>query len=489
MAPAASRAQAMDRAAAAFGAGRVDEALALCEEILRTDPRHFYALHLSGAIALQRARWDDAVAFATRALAVRPDHPEVLANRGAAWRRLGRFPEALADYDRVLGASPGAADARHNRGVALAALGRHDEAIAEYVRALQAAPGFAEASHNLGVSLAALNRHAEAVEAHSRALALDPSHTRARWHRGLSLLVQGRFREGFADYEARHALGDARSAMREAPGTPWTGAEDLAGRTVLLLAEQGFGDTLLFVRFARTLHERGARVVLAAQRELVTLLATLPCLAQVVGPGEPLPPHDFTCPLASLPARLGMRLEDIPAQQPPLVPPHAVLERWRARLQGVAHPRIGIAWAGGLGDGRVDPRAMRADEWRALRELPATWVSLQKRVTPEEAAQLDAGRAVLHFEQELADFADTAALMSQLDLVVSIDTAVAHLAGAMARPVWILLPFAADWRWLLARDDTPWYPGARLFRATRPGDWPSVLHRVADELRVRFPGG
>jgi len=482
----ASPGQAMDRAAAAFAAGRVDEALALCAGILRGDPRHFYALHLSGAIALQRARWEEALALATRALEVKPGHREVLANRGAALRRLGRFDEALADYDRVLAAHPDAPDARHNRGVALAALGRHDEAIGEYVRALQAAPGFVEALHNLGTSLAALNRHAEAVNAYSRALALDPAHMRARWHRALSLLALGRWREGFADYEARRALGDPRAATRAAPGPAWTGREDVAGRTVLLLAEQGFGDTLMFVRFARALHERGARVLLAAARELAPLLAPLPWLAAVVTPDAPLPACDFTCALGSLPARLDVTLETLLPQQPPLAAPGARRDKWQALLSGASHPRIGIAWSGGVGDGRADPRIVPLEQWQVLREAPLTFVSLQNRVTPSEAASLDAQPRVLRFEPHIADFADTAALIAELDLVITIDTAVAHLAGAMGRPVWILLPFAADWRWLVGREDSPWYPQARLFRQPRPGDWASVLGSVARELARRF---
>lgn len=482
MAAAPGVAQAMDRAAAAFSTGRLDEALALCGAILREDATHFYALHLASAIALQQARWHEAADLATRALAVRPGHADVLANRGAALRRLGRIAEALADYDAVLAANPAAADARNNRGVALAALGRHEEAIAEYSRVARAAPGRAEAFYNLGVSLAALNRHGDAIAAYTRVLAVDGRHVRARWNRALSLLASGRWTEGFAEYEARRTLGDDRWTTRAVAGTPWTGAEAVEGRTVLLLAEQGFGDALMFCRFARVLHERGARVILEAPRELAPLLASLPWLDAVVATGDPLPAFDLYCPLPSLAPLLGTRIETLPAQDPPLALPHPWAERWRGRLSVLARPRIGIAWSGGLPGATDDPRAIPLRLWDELRRLPATFIALQNRIDDPEAALLDASPCVHRFDREIDDFRDTAALVAQVDLVITVDTAVAHLAGAMARPTWILLPFAADWRWLLGREDSPWYPSARLFRQARPGDWQGVMARVRADL-------
>ncbi|HZZ93336.1 MAG TPA: tetratricopeptide repeat protein [Usitatibacter sp.] len=488
MAPGQGAAQAMDRAAAAFSAGRLDEAAALCAAILHEEPAHFYALHLSSVIALREARWHDALDLATRALAARPGNAEVRANRGAALRRLGRAAEALADYDAVLAVHPAAADARNNRGVALAALERHDEAIGEYLRALQAAPGYTDAFYNLGVSLAALNRHEEAVQAATRALMLDPSHARARWNRGMSLLALGRFPEGFADYEARRALGDARSTTRDVMGTPWTGREPLEGRTLLLLAEQGFGDALMFSRFASVLAKRGARVILEAPSPVAALLATLPHVERAIATGETAPPFDYYCPLASLPALLGTRLEDIAPQEPPLRAPPELVQRWSERVSGLPRPRVAIAWSGGLGHGTGDPRSIPLPLWQRLREVPATFISVQKQIDAADGARIAAAPPVHRYDAELADFRDTAALLEQADLVVTIDTAVAHLAGAMGKPTWVLLPFAADWRWLVGREDSPWYPSVRLFRQPRPGDWASVMTRVAQELRRTLDG-
>lgn len=485
--PAAPGADAsMDRAAAAFSAGRLDESWDLCQAILHEAPAHFFALHLASVVAARRAQWLQAVELATRALHARPGHPEVLGNRGAALRMLRRYEEAIADYDAALVSAPDSAEVRNNRGIALAAMQRHDDALAEYARALATAPAFAEAHYNRGISLATLNRHAEAIEAYSRALEIEPAHARARWNRGLSRLATGHFREGFADYEARHLLGDARAGIRPVAGKAWDGRDSIAGKTVLVRAEQGLGDCIQFSRFARTLRDRGARVLLEAPAALAPLLASLPYLADVIPSGSFLPPFDLHCAIASLPGLLGTRVEDIPLQDPPIAPPPEWLDRWRRRLADVKGPLVGIAWAGGTGLHNDDPRSIALARWRGVRELPVTFVALQKEIPAADREALASPKPLLHFEDAIEDFRDTAALLALVDLVVTIDTSVAHLAAAMGRPTWILLPFAADWRWLLARDDSPWYPTARLLRQPRPGDWDPVLDRVAHDLRARI---
>ncbi len=477
----------MEEAIRAFSLGRLDEAARLCRAILQRDPGDFYALHLSGVLAIRRGEPERAVEFATQALRVRPGHPEVLGNRGAALRLLGRHDAALIDYDAALALAPRAPDLRNNRGVALAALGRHEEAIEEYRHALDAAPRFADALYNLGISLGALNRHAEAVAAYTSALDANPEHAQARWNRGLSRLALGDFAGGFADYEVRDQLDDPRAARRRIATAGWNGRDPVAGRTVLLLSEQGFGDVLQFSRFARPLHARGARVVLEAPPALAPLLEPLPYLAGVVTTSDPLPPFDLHCALTSLPGLLGTRLETLPAQDPPLQAPREWLERWSRRLAQVPRPRIGIAWSGGTGRAN-DPRSIPLAAWSALRELPAGCVALQKEIVAADRPLLEGARPIAHFEDEVADFRDTAALAQLVDAVVTIDTAVAHLAGAMAQPTTILLPFSADWRWLVDRDDSPWYPTARLIRQPRAGDWASVLERAACDLRARLDG-
>jgi hypothetical protein len=449
-AKAAKPADPMARAAALFGAGNLKEAWSLCDAILRGDARHFYALHLAAAIAARRGEWEECLRLASRALEVQPHHPEVLANRGTALRMLNRFDEALADYDRALAVSPRSVEALNNRGVALAAL----------------------------------NRHAEAIESYSRALALNADYHRARYNRALSRLVLGDLERGWADHEARWQGSDVRIPERTFPQPRWTGREDLHGKTILLHPEQGLGDGIHFSRYARLVRERGARVLLEAYPPLTSLLAQLPHVDQVVPLGSALPPFDYHAPLVSLPLIFATRLETIPPQMPALEAPHEHLEKWRARLGEPVRPRVGLAWSGSTTLRNDRNRSIALERFDGVRDMPATFIALQKEIREADRPALEGGRPVEHFEDELADFRDTAALAALMDVVITVDTAIAHLAGAMGKTVWILLPFSPDWRWLLDRDDSPWYPSARLFRQPRPGDWDTVLERVAAELRL-----
>jgi hypothetical protein len=450
MAVQGTAAEAMARAAALFGAGKLQDAQALCEDILRGDARHFYALHLAAAIAARRGEWDECIRRASRALEVQPGHAEVLANRGTALRMLNRFDEALADYDRALAAAPRSPEALNNRGVALAAM----------------------------------NRHAEAIESYSRALASKPDYHRARYNRALSRLATGDLERGWADHEARWHGSDVRIAERTFAQPRWTGREDPAGKTVLLHSEQGLGDGIHFSRYARLVHERGARVVLEAYPPLAPLLAQLPYVDAVVALGEALPPFDYHSPLISLPLVFGTRLDTIPPQAPLLAAPSDRLGQWRARLGDKTGPRVGLAWSGSTWLRNDHNRSIALSRFGGIRAAPAAFFALQKEIRDADREALESGSGVRHFERELDDFRDTAALVALMDVVITVDTSIAHLAGAMGKPVWILLPFSPDWRWLLDRDDSPWYPSARLFRQQRPLDWNSVLDRVATELQA-----
>ncbi len=432
---------AMRHAAELFAAGRLDEAGA--------NPGHFYALHLASAVALKRARFDSCIALATRALAISPGHVEVLGNRGAALRRVNRIEEALADYDRALAAGAPTPTLLVNRGIALAALNRHAEAIAQY----------------------------------DRAIALDARHASAYFHRGLSRLVTGDLPGGFADNEWRWAGAETQGPPRELPGRRWTGADDVKGATVLLYAEQGFGDTIQFSRYATMLKARGARVVLEVHPPLKQLLASVAGVDQIVAMGQALPRFDFHCALLSVAHAFGTTLETIPrGHRYVSVAPEAI-EHW-AMGDGAPRPRVGFAWSGSRTLANDLNRSIPLATLRALFDAAATPVSLQKDVRESDRPAL-AGARLVQVPEALGNFADTAAFVENLDLVITVDTSVAHLAGALGKRVWILLPFSADWRWLLDRDDSPWYPSARLFRQPRIGDWGAVIERVAVALRDR----
>ena len=440
----------MERAARLYAAGDMEGARSACREILRAEPRYFFALHLLATIAAREERWDECLRHATDALSLDPRHVEVLCNRGAALRMLGRPAEALADYDRALALDPGKAEILNNRGVALAAL----------------------------------NRHAEAIECYDAALAIAPGYARAGFNRSVSRLVTGDFPGGWADHEFRWRGGDRPMQPRASSKPPWTGREDIRGKTVLLGAEQGLGDLIMCSRYARLLRDRGARVVLETHPPLEALLQGMDGVDQVIALGEALPPHDYHVPIMSLPLAFGTRTDTIPRDVPYVSAPPGHVERWRAALGAARRPLVGLAWSGSASLRNDRNRSIPLERLAPLRGVDATFVSLQKDIRDTDRPHLAGIRPILHFEAELADFRDTAALVSLVDVVISVDTSLAHLAGAMARPTWILLPFSPDWRWLLGRDDSPWYPTARLFRQPRPGDWETPIRRVAEALRA-----
>jgi tetratricopeptide (TPR) repeat protein len=475
-------AAALRAAEAAHAAGRIEAALDLYQQALRLSPGLAGALYGLGVVRGQQGARSEAIGLLRRALAVAPEF-------GRGWRNLGHVlledgqagPAAEAF---ALALKHGAEDAatQRDRGWALWAAGQEPAAGASFARALALDPSDIAALAGRGRFLAEANRHAEALLHFERAAALEPGEPLHRWNAAVSRLTLGDFEGGWRDYEARWALRDRFPAsLRRMDRPRWTGAEDVAGPTVLRWSEQGFGDTLQFVRYARLLAARGATVVLEAQEPLCRLLGGLPELAQVVPRGADLPPHDFYCPLMSLPLALGGR---IPAEVPYLTAPAAEAAAWRERLAGLGGLKVGLVWAGAA---RTDnPAALRLDRRRsvdparlaALWAVPGVaWVSLQKVGTPPP------GLALHDWTAELADFADTAALVQGLDLVISVDTAVAHLAGALGRPVWLLNRFDTCWRWQLGRSDSPWYPTLRQFRQTEPDGWAAVAEAVAGALR------
>ncbi len=439
----------MRRAAELFGAGRIDEAWSACDAILSANPDHFYALHLAAAIALKRARFDDCITLTTHALAISPGHVEVLGNRGAALRRLGRVDEALADYDRALASGTPTPALLVNRGIALAALNRHVEAIAQY----------------------------------DRALALDPRHASACFSRGLRGYVTGDLPGGFPDNEWGWAGSERQGPPRQLPGRRWTGAEDVKGATVVLYAEQGLGDTIQFSRYATMLKDRGARVVLEVHPPLKQLLSSVAGVDQVVALGQPLPRFDFHCALLSVPLAFGTTVATIPRGHRYVTVPREAVAHWGMGDEAPRR-RVGFAWSGSRTLVNDLQRSIPVATMRALFDLVPTPMSLQKDVRENDRPAL-AGTRLLLQPEALGNFADTAAFIENLDLVITVDTSVAHLAGALGKQVWILLPFSPDWRWMLDRDDSPWYPSARLFRQPRIGDWQAVIDRVAGELRDR----
>jgi tetratricopeptide (TPR) repeat protein len=467
---------------------RYDASLVLYDRLRVMLPRHPAILSDRGNALMRLGRTADALADYDKALVIAPNDVPSLYNRGNALLALGRPAEALASYDRALVLQPALAEAMANRGNALRSLGRFDEALTSYEAALDLRPTDPELLGNRGSALFDLGRDREAVAAFEAVLARAPQFAQARYNMALALLRQGDFAAGWPAYEARWDTPFFVPQRRGFTVPLWLGqgsiTEPIAGRTILLHAEQGFGDTIQFVRYLPQVAALGAKVLVEVPAELIDLVSGFALDATVIARGATPPAFDMHCPLMSLPLAFGTRPDTIPVPIPYLAAPAAKAEHWRARLAAVPGPRIGLVWAG---------RRTHDNDARRSLALPAldpvlavndySFVSLQKELNAADAAALAERPTIMPLGHDLVSFADTAAAIAALDLVITVDTSVAHLAGAMGKPVWILLPYASDYRWLTERSDSPWYPTARLFRQAKSGDWTSVIAQTADELR------
>lgn len=403
-------------------------------------------------------------------------------NRGNALRTLGRIDEAIESFGKALEAAPGHVEAWFNLGNALKARHRHHAAITCYDRVLQLRPDHAVAANNRGVSLGALGHLDASIESLELAIRLAGDNPEPRWNKGVALLLAGDYENGWQLYENRWTNDNTGMKRRPFPRPCWLGKEPLEGRTVLLHAEQGLGDTLQFCRFAGMVAGRGAEVLLEVPPALVEILRDLGGVKHLIASGDPLPDFDLHCPLMSLPLALGTGIDDIPLRGGYLSAPDARRTKWRSTLGEASAPRIGLVWSGNPAHGNDHNRSLPLA--RLLDWLPhgPQYFSLQRECRTEDRAALVMNPQLRHFGEALGDFADTAAICEAMDLVISVDTSVAHLSASLGRPTWILLPFVPDWRWLLEREDSPWYESVRLFRQPRTDDWDGALERLRDAL-------
>ncbi len=462
------------------------DALASCDRALALDPGHANAWVVRGNVLHDMARYDEALASYDRATAVDPNHDDAWTSRGVVLERLVRLDEALASHDRALAVNASNARGWANRGNTLLVQGRIAEALASHDRSLALAPGSVKTTISKGVALLHAGRPLEAREHLARALATDPSSAKAHFSKSLIDLLLGNLPDGWRGYEYRFEgqdIPDRRSFSKPR----WTGHEPLDGKTLLVHAEQGLGDNIQFVRYAPLVGER-ARVVLAMPRALVRLVTGLTGVAQVVREGNQVPDFDFYCPLLSLPLALGTTMETIPNAVPYLTADPSAVAAWRQRLTPLGGLKVGLVWAGNPG-ATAATRAVDRRRSMTLAQLSplasvsgVSFVSLQKGDAAAQIKSAPTGFVIHDWTDEINDFADTAALIDALDLVISVDTSVVHLAGALAKPVWMFNRFDSEWRWLLEREDSPWYPTLRQFRQPQPGDWASVVTRMASEL-------
>jgi Tfp pilus assembly protein PilF len=428
---------------------------------------------------------DEAIACYEQALQIRPDNAEAHNNLGAALMRQEKRDRAIHCYMKAIRLKPDYADVFSNLAIALREQGRLDEASVCCQHALRLKPEHVEAQNNLGSVLMEQGRLHESLSCFEQVLRQQPGHVEAHFNRALLWLLQGNWDEGWREYEWRRQAKSSPPCSFKQPR--WEG-EPLDGRTLLLVGEQGLGDTLQFIRYVPLLKQRGATVIVSCQKTLVPLLTSFPGIDRLVAAGSELPVFDCHASLLCLPRIFHTTPDTLPAEVPYVSAAAGLLHHWRRELDRIPGFKIGIAWQGNATFKRDRGRSIPLVHFEPLARLPGVkLLSLQKGFGSEQALAVSDRIPMIDFGARLDDasgtFMDTAAIMNSLDLVITSDTAIAHLAGALGVPVWTALSLVPDWRWLLGREDSPWYPTMRLFRQTQLGGWPEVFERIVGELK------
>ena len=474
---------------------RYDEAIADYDRALALLPHCAEAYYNRGVVLSELKRYESALASYDRAIAIKSDYAEAYCNRGNVLNDLRRPKEALDSYEQAIALKRDFAEAHCNRGNVQRELNQLEAALDSYDQAVGIKPDYAEAYCNSGNLLRDLGRIDAALDSFNRAIAIVPDYAHAHFSRSFVFLLSGALESGWSDFEWRWRMKESVAFHQERNFSQprWLGQEPIEGKTILLFREQGLGDVLQFCRYTRMVADLGARVILEVPAALSSLLASLDGVAQLVVEGHALPPFDYYCPLMSLPLAFKTTLSDVPSRVPYLRSSAERLQYWRDKLGERTKPRIGLVWSGGFRPNQPelwsvnDRRNIPLAKLAGLKHPDIEYYSLQKGQPAEsELSELIANRwggpELRDFTSELHDFADTAALIEQLDLVISVDTSTAHLAGALGKPGWILNRFDTCWRWLLDRSDSPWYPTVKLYRQERPGDWDGVIQRVATDV-------
>lgn len=484
-----------ERALEHHKAGRLAESKKLYDEILALDPKHADSLHLSGMVAYASGDLANAAALIERAIKLQPGGDIYLGNLGNVLSALGRGDEAIARYKQAIAINPKNPTPYSNLGNAYSSSGKLEDAVIQYEKALLLRPDFYEALFNLGLTLRSLGRFDEAIAVQRKATDRFPDFAEAHYTLGQSLLLHGDLEEGWPEYDWRWKLGEY-AWLRNIHGEfsqPLWGGESLEGKTILVYGEQGMGDSFQFVRYLPSVVARGGKVIFAVHPPLRRVIGKIPGVILVSLDTVPLPSFDVHSPLLSLPRILGtLHVEDIPAEVPYLAAEPERIGHWKDRLAQFKGFKIGIAWQGNP-NAKIDKgRSLPLAAFAALAKLPnVTLISLQQRDGLDQLDRLPDGMRVERLGGDVdrdGAFVDTAAIMMNLDLVIVSDSAIAHLAGALARPVWVPLKKVPDWRFLLDRDDSPWYPSMRLFRQAVDGDWEAVFGKIADALSERIHG-
>ena len=463
-------------------------ALADYDRAVDLDPRFALAHAARGDVLEKLDRLESALNCYDQAILLDPQDATLHNNRAVLLQKMARFADALAGYDGAIALNPQYAECWFNRGTALEALGEFEAALNSYDRALVARPHYEQALLNRGSALHAMARVREAVVAYEQAIVINPDFAEAHYNFALASLTLGDYAAGWRAYEWRW-LAEGGPIFREKrvfERPLWLGGESIAGKTILLYGEQGLGDSLQFCRYAPEVARLGARVILELPPPLVNLCSAMPGVDRVIACGSPLPSFDYQCPLMSLPLAFQTTLTTIPSPSRYLSSDASKVAAWKHRLGVQSKRRVGLTWSGKQTAGAYRKRHFPLSSLVPYLSKEFDYYCLQTEVYAADRATLAAHPWIAHFDPEIRDFSDTAALCDAMDLVITVDTSVAHLSGALGKKTWVLLAFSADWRWLTEREDSPWYQSMRLFRQSSRGEWTDVFARVAEQLCVEF---
>jgi len=469
---------------------RFDEALSSYDKAISIKGDYAEAFNSRGTVLEELKRLEEALSSYHKAISINKDFTESYYNRGNVLHKLKRLEEALSSYDKAISLHEDYAEAYSNRGLVLQDLKRLEEALSSYDKAISLHEDYAEAYSNRGTVLEELKRLDEALSSYEKAISINKDYAEAYWNSSICYLLAGNFNEGWARYEWRwQSKSISKTAgIRKFSQPLWLGTEVLKDQTIFLYAEQGLGDTIQFSRYVSLVAGLGAKVVLEVQPSLVKLLSYLEGISQIISKGDKLPNFDYQCPLMSLPLAFKTELKTIPSVSKNISTDEKKVEKWQAILGEKTKPRVGIVWSGAVNHKNDLQRSLKLSQ--LITHLPSDYeyLSLQKKISDVDKEVLIECCKIKHFGDDLKDFTDTAALCELIDIVISVDTSVAHLAGTLGKNTWVLLPYSPDWRWLLDRNDSPWYSSVKLYRQEKINDWESALVNIESDLKKLLNG-
>ena len=469
---------------------RLEEALSSYDKAISLQADYAEAYSNRGAVLKELKRLDEALSSYDKAISIKGDYAEAFSSRGTVLEELKRLEEALSSYDKAISINKDFTEFYYNRGNVLHKLKRLEEALSSYDKAISLHEDYAEAYSNRGTVLEELKRLDEALSSYEKAISINKDYAEAYWNSSICYLLAGNFNEGWARYEWRwQSKSISKTAgIRKFSQPLWLGTEVLKDQTIFLYAEQGLGDTIQFSRYVSLVAGLGAKVVLEVQPSLVKLLSYLEGISQIISKGDKLPNFDYQCPLMSLPLAFKTEVKTIPSVSKNISSDEKKVGKWQAILGEKTKPRVGIVWSGAVNHKNDLQRSLKLSQ--LITHLPSDYeyLSLQKEISDVDKEVLIEYCKIKHFGDDLKDFTDTAALCELIDIVISVDTSVAHLAGTLGKNTWLLLPYSPDWRWLLDRNDSPWYSSVKLYRQEKINDWESVLVNIESDLKKLLNG-